>query len=517
MPSGPVWRNQYQTTIDENTNDRSCFQTSDLRWTHGAAVKLQPHDRVLIGGELVEIGSEIANAFLDGDRLIATTSAGILHIPKSDSDLVSSCINGSIDAFSALGDVADSQIRTFYEGFARRLQDESIFSQIREANERNVADAQAKGRSTTRLVLSESMRQDMIDALLIWKDLVTSSTVRETLNHDGWSIESHVAPLGVVGFVFEGRPNVFADATGVLASRNVCVFRIGSDALETARAIMDLAVTPSLEEAGLPPTSVSLLPSKSHAAAWALFSDKRLSLAVARGSGSSVALLGEIAQQHGIPASLHGTGGAWMIVSDVEDVDRLKNVVQNSLDRKVCNTLNTVVFTADSLNHSLPSVIEGVMLAAQKRNTYAVLHVDGVVASALVNCTVPQEFVVEAIDHSNLGTEWEWENLPELSIVVADNMTAAVELFNEYSPSFVLSVISDDKAGLDAAWRLSNAPFFGDGMTRWVDGQYALRKPELGLSNWQNGRTFARGGILSGDSIYTVRYRVRQTDDEVKR
>jgi glutamate-5-semialdehyde dehydrogenase len=139
------------------------------------------------------------------------------------------------------------------------------------------------------------------------------------------------------------------------------------------------------------------------------------------------------------------------------------------------------------------------------------------VASALVNCTVPQDFVVEAIDHSTLGTEWEWENIPEISIAVADNVTAAVEMFNEYSPSFVLSLISDDDAGVDAAWRLSNAPFFGDGMTRWVDGQYALRKPELGLSNWQNGRTFARGGILSGDSIYTIRYRVKQSNSEVKR
>jgi glutamate-5-semialdehyde dehydrogenase len=101
--------------------------------------------------------------------------------------------------------------------------------------------------------------------------------------------------------------------------------------------------------------------------------------------------------------------------------------------------------------------------------------------------------------------------------VVVDNVTAAVELFNANSPSFVLSVISDDEAEVDQAWSKCNAPFFGDGVTRWVDGQYALRKPELGLSNWQNGRTFARGGILSGDSIYTVRYRVRQTDAEVKR
>jgi glutamate-5-semialdehyde dehydrogenase len=248
-----------------------------------------------------------------------------------------------------------------------------------------------------------------------------------------------------------------------------------------------------------------------------LFSDKRLSLAVARGSGSSVALLGEIAQQHGIPASLHGTGGAWMIVSNVEDVDRLKSVVQNSLDRKVCNTLNTVVLTTGSLRKSLQTVINGVQVAAQKRNTYAVLHVDRDVATALASCTVPQEFAVEAIDHSNLGTEWEWENIPEISIVVVDNVTAAVELFNAHSPSFVLSIISDNETEVDLAWIKSNAPFFGDGMTRWVDGQYALRKPELGLSNWQNGRTFARGGILSGGSIFTIRYRVKQFNSEVKR
>ena len=57
----------------------------------------------------------------------------------------------------------------------------------------------------------------------------------------------------------------------------------------------------------------------------------------------------------------------------------------------------------------------------------------------------------------------------------------------------------------------------GDGFTRWVDGQYALGKPELGLSNWQAGRLFARGGVLSGDGIYTVRARMRQSNPALKR
>ena len=59
--------------------------------------------------------------------------------------------------------------------------------------------------------------------------------------------------------------------------------------------------------------------------------------------------------------------------------------------------------------------------------------------------------------------------------------------------------------------------FVGDGFTRWVDGQYALNRPELGLSNWQFGRLFARGGVLSGDGVYTIRTRMRQVSPDVKR
>ncbi len=62
-----------------------------------------------------------------------------------------------------------------------------------------------------------------------------------------------------------------------------------------------------------------------------------------------------------------------------------------------------------------------------------------------------------------------------------------------------------------------DAPFVGDGFTRWVDGQYALDRPELGLSNWEEGRLFARGGVLSGDSVYTVRTRMKQLEPDLDR
>ena len=62
-----------------------------------------------------------------------------------------------------------------------------------------------------------------------------------------------------------------------------------------------------------------------------------------------------------------------------------------------------------------------------------------------------------------------------------------------------------------------NAPFVGNGMTRWVDGQYALKCPELGLSNWENGRFLARSAILSGDSVFTTRIKMTQYTDHLMR
>ena len=90
-------------------------------------------------------------------------------------------------------------------------------------------------------------------------------------------------------------------------------------------------------------------------------------------------------------------------------------------------------------------------------------------------------------------------------------------MFNEQSPRFAASLVSEDADEHASFFDLIDAPFVGNGFTRWVDGQYALDRPELGLSNWQFGRLFARGGVLSGDSVYTIRTRVWQTDPDVHR
>ena len=78
-------------------------------------------------------------------------------------------------------------------------------------------------------------------------------------------------------------------------------------------------------------------------------------------------------------------------------------------------------------------------------------------------------------------------------------------------------MVSDDPAEHERFYAAVDAPFVGNGFTRWVDGQYALNAPELGLSNWQFGRMLGRGAILSGDSVHTVRYRATVADHSVRR
>jgi glutamate-5-semialdehyde dehydrogenase len=483
------------------------------------------------GGNRVAVVSEaLAASFKAGDRLIVLQDTGdLLHVPAGTAQVSEEAVGRAEAAFRKMGAVSDEAVSRFFDAFADNLADETIWAAIADANAADVAAAKARGRSTTRLALSAGMRRDMIAGLREWRDAegARGRTI-ERIEHPGWTLEQVAAPLGVVGFVFEGRPNVFADATGVLRTGNTVVFRIGSDALGTARTIMSAALEPALMAAGLPDGAASLVDSAEHAAGWAMFADNRLALAVARGSGPAVSQLGAIARQAGVPVSLHGTGGAWLVADRTADAERFGSCVYHSLDRKVCNTLNVCCIVRERAGELVPLFLDSLKRAGERRSGCK-LHVaygderwlpeDWRKAQVPVHRAdgVFEEPLTETIPIAELGREWEWEETPEVSLKIVDSVDEAVELFNTLSPRFEACLVAEDELAQRRFFESIDAPFVGDGFTRWVDGQYALNQPELGLSNWQNGRLLARGGVLSGGSIFTVRTRVRQTDAELDR
>ncbi len=487
---------------------------------------------IVWGGDRVTlVCDDLAARFVAGDRLLVMQDTGdLLHLPREAHEIAASAVTRARDAFADMARVGDGQITDFFEHFAAQLEDEAMWTLILAANQNDVARASVRGRSTTRLAASEPMRRDMIDGLRAWRD-TSGGRQRsiERVEHTGWAVEQVTAPLGVVGFVFEGRPNVIADAAGVLRGGNTVVFRIGADALETARALSKHALVPALLAAGLPEGAAVLVESAEHAAGWALFADNRLSLAVARGSGPAVAQLGGVARQAGVPVSLHGTGGAWLAADVSADAERFGAAVFNSLDRKVCNTLNVCCIHRQRAADLIPVFLDALERAGERRGHGAKLHV-----AACDEAWLPaawrgartlvrradgdhDEALVEIMTESDLGHEWEWEETPEVSLKIVEDLDHATALFNAFSPRFIAGVIAEDPAARERFFAEVDAAFVGDGFTRWVDGQYALNRPELGLSNWQTGRLFARAGVLSGDGVYTVRIRMTQIDPDLSR
>ena len=472
--------------------------------------------KILVGDRLVSATDEMVGVIESGGRLLALRRSGeVLAVPADVVSTVDSAVSRAVEAFQHLQIVPPSAINAFFSRFADLIGDENAFGPVLAANRDDVLKAKALGRATGRLELTAKMRADMIGGLRMWADLPLDRLERtDVVDHGDWSVESWRSPLGVVAFVFEGRPNVFADATGVLKTGNAVVFRIGSDALGTARAIRDHLLVPALRDAGLPEGSVQLVDSPERSAGWALFDDPRLALAVARGSGPAVGQLGEVARQAGVPVSLHGTGGAWLIVGRKFDSDRLGAIIEHSLDRKVCNTLNTLVLTDESFEDSLRVVRLSLGAVARRHGGKVTVHAGD---SSIERGLAADEHLDVIADAPDPGIEWEWDSLPELTVIRARNVKAGVESFNRHSPRFVLSVCTSDASEEDAAWFESDAPFFGDGFTRWVDGQFALGRPELGLANWQFGRLLGRGGVLLGDGVHTVRLRVRQRSADLHR
>lgn len=485
-------------------------------------VQLTPGMPILYAGtKVARVSKDLADRFRPGDAvLVAPATGALLHVPKAVRELVSDAVQRAQQAFGALNRASDAAISRFFERFASYLSDDRVWAEVAEANRRDVESATARGRSTTRLIATERMRRGMIEGLAGFASAPSRrGDVLDRVEHDGFRVELIGAAVGVVGFVFEGRPNVLADATGVLRSGNSVVFRIGGDALGTAQAMMRLALVPALRDAELPESAVVLVESAEHAAGWALFSDARLGLAVARGSGPAVATLGSLAQQAGVPVSLHGTGGAWLVASRTANAERFADAVFNSLDRKACNTLNTCCIERSRAPELVPVFLEACKRAGGRLSQAFRLHVaegseshvPAELFSRQVKVRRAEGDVVEPqadlIPLTDLGREWEWEQTPELTLVIVNDVAEAVAAFNATSPRFIASLISEDAEEHARFFAATEAPFVGDDLTRWVDGQFALRKPELGLSNWQYGRLFGRGGILTGDTVYTVRTR----------
>ncbi|MEC7174840.1 MAG: glutamate-5-semialdehyde dehydrogenase, partial [Actinomycetota bacterium] len=122
------------------------------------------------GGEGVRVSAELATAFVAGDQLLISDDS-LLRVPQAEAKMVSAAIEAADDAFSDLAQCSDEAISSFFRSFGFALTSTDVREQILAANAIDVADAQRRGRSTTRLEVTQKMLDDMVEGLNMWSEI----------------------------------------------------------------------------------------------------------------------------------------------------------------------------------------------------------------------------------------------------------------------------------------------------------------------------------------------------------
>ena len=315
----------------------------------------------------------------------------------------------------------------------------------------------------------------MIAGLRGWERLAAASrrTVG-TIAHDGWSVEARRAPLGVVGFVFEGRPNVFADAAGVVRTGNT-----RRDAHRLRRARHRRGDRRARRGAGAGRgRAARRARSRSSgrgrgppAGRCSPTADWRSPSPVAR--APAVAQLGAVARQAGTPVSLHGTGGAWLVAGARRRRRPVRRQRDATRSTARCATRST---SAASRRRGPPSSCPR-FLDAVDAAAAALRHVGpaprrrrppSLRAGRAVHDEGDRSAVPTATASSRRRRSLDRER-PRHGVgvgglargrrcVVTESVDEAVALHNAYSPRFIASLISDDVGEQRALLRRRRRP-----------------------------------------------------------
>ena len=224
--------------------------------------------------------------------------------------------------------------------------------EIIKQNERDIENARINGMSEAlidRLTLTHA-RIDAMSAgvlqVMALKDPIGEIIGGEELPN-GLVIEKKRVPLGVIGIIFESRPNVTVDAAALcLKAGNVCILRGGSDAIYSNKCLVKL-MREAVEGAGLPADSVQLVVDTSRAVAGELMkADKYIDVLIPRGGGG---LIRSVMQNATIPVIQTGEGNCHVYVDRFADIDMAVNIVDNAKTQRpsVCNAIENVLVHKD--------------------------------------------------------------------------------------------------------------------------------------------------------------------------
>lgn len=365
---------------------------------------------------------------------------------------------------------------------------------IKQANAKDMAAGEQKGLSSSlldRLMLDDARIEAMakgLEAIAQLPDPV-GEVMSEWDRPNGLNIARVRVPLGVIGIIYESRPNVTADAGALsLKSGNVAILRGGSESFHSSHAIMDCLVE-ALDQAGLPKTCIQMIPTTDRAAVGEMLTmSDVIDVIVPRGGKG---LIERITRESKIPLFKHLDGICHIYVDEAADLEKARKVVVNGKMRRtgICGATETLLVNRAVVDSHLGAIVNDLIDAGcQLRGDAEACAVD----SRIIPAT---------------EEDWGTEYLDAiLSIKVVGDVNEAVNHINTYGSHHTDCIITEDGATAENFLnRVDSAICVLNASTQFADGGEFGMGAEIGIST---GKMHARGPV-GVEQLTSFKYKVR--------
>jgi glutamate-5-semialdehyde dehydrogenase len=363
------------------------------------------------------------------------------------------------------------------------------------ANETDMRGARERGLGAAmldRLMLDQGRVEGMAAGLEAIAELPDplGRVMAEWQRPNGLLIQRVAVPLGVIGIIYESRPNVTADAAGLcVKSGNAVILRGGSESFHSSRAIHACLVT-GLEKAGLPAASVQMVPTTDRAAVGYLLSSMSqwLDVVVPRGGKN---LIRRVQEEARVPVIGHLEGICHVYLHEAADADMAAEIAVNAKMRRtgICGAAETLLVDREAAGRLLPGVL-------------------GALSEAGCEIRGDSEVVgifPEAVQASE--DDWGTEYLDAIiSVRVVDDIDAAIRHIGEYGSGHTECIVTNDDAAAAKFFRdVDSAILLQNASTQFADGGEFGMGAEIGIAT---GRIHARGPV-GAEQLTSYKYVVR--------
>ncbi|MDR1416593.1 MAG: glutamate-5-semialdehyde dehydrogenase [Prevotellaceae bacterium] len=295
-------------------------------------------------------------------------------------------------------------------------------------------------------------------------------TLAQTTRPNGMSITKRSVPFGVIGVIYEARPNVTFDVFSLcFKSGNACVLKGGSDAQRSNEAIISV-IHAALQKHGVTAMAAQLLPSSREATAALLNATGLVDLVIPRGSAS---LISFVRSSSRIPVIETGTGVCHIYVDESAETDMARRIVTNAKTRRVsvCNAAECLLVSAKRLG-DLPAICEqlaaaGVTLFADEASLAAL---QGCYPDSLLQRAAPERYGCEFLDY-------------KMAVKTVDGVEEAVDFINAHGTMHSECIVSASEKNIAFFQRMVDAAcVYANVSTAFTDGAQFGLGAEVGIS-----------------------------------